>query len=99
MIVLGLVLWRNLLSNRQEDVFGLVVWESLIVQLERKLLEVEKVSVMVVEQEFLVLSASRRTRHRGVSASDMNILAKPEGTALFVIRSNTNHCNSVWRGI
>jgi hypothetical protein len=85
----------KLLSSRLENVFGLVVWENLIVQLERKLLEDERVLVMMVEQEFLVLSANQRTIHQEVLASDTNILVRLGGIGLFLIQRNTNHCNFV----
>lgn len=95
MIMLALVLWMSPSSSHPEDVFDLVVWENLIVELARKLLGDERVLVMVVEREFLVLSANQRKIHREVLASDTNILVRLGGTGLFLIPSNMNHCNSV----
>lgn len=95
MITLALVLWMIPLSSHPEDVFDLVVWENVTVQLARKLQEEERVLVMVVEREFLVLSANQRMIHREVLASDTNILVRLGGIGLFLIQSNMNHCKSV----
>jgi hypothetical protein len=95
LILLRYVPWKNPLSNRLEDVLDPVDWENLNVWSERKLLEVERVLEMVVEQEFLVLFGNQKMMHPEILGLDRNILVKLGEIELSVTLSSRSRCNLV----